>query len=549
MVAYGALLPAGRARHPGARLGQPALLAAARLARRRAGAARGAGGRRGHRGHHLPDRGRAWTPARCTAMVTERSGPTDTSGDLLARLALAGARPAGGDPGRDRGRHAACRPQPAEGITLAPEDQCRGRPIDWTAPGAADRPAGPRLRPAPGAWTTFRGERLKIDSAAWSRTVRSWLAGRAGVDQERSCPGRHRQPRRGARRGQAQGKKPMPAADWARGRISDETAGDCAAAARAPAAAEASRTAARRLAFDALRAVNARRRVRQPRPRPRCSASAGSARARRGARRPSWCTAPAPPGHATTRSSSVPPAAQLELASPAVLDVLRLGAHQLLGHAGADPRRRLRERRTGRGDVGDGSREVGQRRAAPGRRARPDGWLARVAAVRPMIPRTTSRVAHSHPRWIVAGATPRLLPRRRLEPRCWRPTTSSPRSPWWPGPAARGRGAARGRRDRRAALAVRRPVGGNPAASTRSREGRAGVQDEGSQLVALALARRRSRRPGRGWTSAPGPAARPRCSPGWPPGGGGCCSPRRMQPHRARLVAKRAPGQPGRDRG
>ena len=87
VVAYGALLPQRGARHPAARLGQPALLAAARLARRRAGAAR-----------------RSCTATRSPAprtfqleagldtgpvfgVVTEPIRPADTAGDLLGRLA------------------------------------------------------------------------------------------------------------------------------------------------------------------------------------------------------------------------------------------------------------------------------------------------------------------------------------------------------------------------------------------------------------------------------------------------------------------------------
>ena len=56
-----------RARHPAARLGQPALLVPARLARRGPGAARDLGRRRGHRRHHVPHRARRWTPARRSA--------------------------------------------------------------------------------------------------------------------------------------------------------------------------------------------------------------------------------------------------------------------------------------------------------------------------------------------------------------------------------------------------------------------------------------------------------------------------------------------------
>ena len=71
--------------------------------------------------------------------------------------------------------------------------------------------------------------------------------------------------------------------------------------------------------------------------------------------------------------------------------------------------------------------------------------------------------------------------------RCSRPTTSRPRSPWWRGPGAVDR--RRAARHADAVLAVRRGArrrrpGRVPAVA----EGRAGVQDEGSQLVALALA-------------------------------------------------------------
>ena len=67
VVAYGALVPPVGAGDPAPRLGQPALLAAARLARRGPRAARRAPRRRGHRRQRLPAGGRAWTPARSSA--------------------------------------------------------------------------------------------------------------------------------------------------------------------------------------------------------------------------------------------------------------------------------------------------------------------------------------------------------------------------------------------------------------------------------------------------------------------------------------------------
>ena len=56
---------------------------------------------------------------------------------------------------------------------------------------------------------------------------------------------------------------------------------------------------------------------------------------------------------------------------------------------------------------------------------------------------------------------------------------------------------------------------GDPGAVAAVIEGRAGVQDEGSQLVALALTRAAVGRGAMacGWTCVPGQVGRPRCSP------------------------------------
>ncbi|HTF41379.1 MAG TPA: methionyl-tRNA formyltransferase, partial [Propionibacteriaceae bacterium] len=86
--------------------------------------------------------------------------------------------------------------------------------IDWTQPGEVVDRLIRACTPAPGAWTTFRGERFKINSAQLSdfvlpparlaiskRSVRVGTATRAlELDEV-----------------QAQGKRPMAAADWARG--------------------------------------------------------------------------------------------------------------------------------------------------------------------------------------------------------------------------------------------------------------------------------------------------------------------------------------------
>ena len=78
---------------------------------------------------------------------------------------------------------------------------------------------------------------------------------------------------------------------------------------------------------------------------------------------------------------------------------------------------------------------------------------------------------------------------------------------------------------------------GDPAAVTAVAEGRAGVQDEASQLAALALARVGVGGPTTGgWTCAPARAARRACWPGWRPSAGARLVAAELREHRARLV-------------
>jgi len=148
--------------------------------------------------------------------MTETVQPRDTSGDLLARLAVAGAGllVATMD-GLESGTLVA-RPQPAEGVSLAPKITVDDARVDWSLPAhVVDR----RVRgctPDPGAWTTFRGERVKIQLV---EPLAAALAGAPGtlVVSKRDVVVATGS---GAVRltvVQAQGKKPMVAADWARG--------------------------------------------------------------------------------------------------------------------------------------------------------------------------------------------------------------------------------------------------------------------------------------------------------------------------------------------
>ncbi|MFJ2700938.1 methionyl-tRNA formyltransferase [Streptomyces rochei] len=148
--------------------------------------------------------------------VTETVRPTDTSGDLLTRLAFAGAGLlAATMDGIENGSLKAV-PQPEEGVTLAPKITVEDARVDWAAPALRVDRVVRGCTPAPGAWTTFRGERLKLVQAV------------PVPDRTDLAPGQLAAGKTNVYVGtgsyavellwvQPQGKKPMRAADWARG--------------------------------------------------------------------------------------------------------------------------------------------------------------------------------------------------------------------------------------------------------------------------------------------------------------------------------------------
>ncbi|MDH6124865.1 methionyl-tRNA formyltransferase [Kitasatospora sp. GP82] len=150
-------------------------------------------------------------------LLTEEIRPGDTSGVLLERLSHAGARllVATMD-GIEDGTLKAV-PQPAEGITLAPKITVEDARIDWTHPALRIDRLVRGCAPAPGAWTTFRGERLKVSGPVKLLTDAAELApGELAVAKNsvRVGTGSHEIELGEV---QPQGKKPMRAADWARG--------------------------------------------------------------------------------------------------------------------------------------------------------------------------------------------------------------------------------------------------------------------------------------------------------------------------------------------
>ena len=148
--------------------------------------------------------------------VTEPIGPRDTAGDLLGRLAVSGAGLLVATLDGIAAGSLVAEPQPGEGISLAPRIEPADAQVDWTLPAyVIDR----RIRgvtPAPGAWTTWRGERLRLGPVQPLPEVDLVAPGELEVGPEGVLVGTGR----GAvRLGDVRpaGKRMFPAADWLRG--------------------------------------------------------------------------------------------------------------------------------------------------------------------------------------------------------------------------------------------------------------------------------------------------------------------------------------------
>ncbi|MFJ2935851.1 methionyl-tRNA formyltransferase [Streptomyces sp. NPDC087219] len=149
-------------------------------------------------------------------VVTEDIRPTDTSGDLLTRLAFAGAGLlAATMDGIEDGSLQAV-PQPVEGITLAPKIQVEDAHVDFAAPALRVDRVVRGCTPAPGAWTVFRGERLKLIQVTPLPDRTDLAPGQlvSGKNNVYAGTGSYAVELLWV---QPQGKKPMKAADWARG--------------------------------------------------------------------------------------------------------------------------------------------------------------------------------------------------------------------------------------------------------------------------------------------------------------------------------------------
>lgn len=151
-------------------------------------------------------------------LVTERIRATDTSGELLGRLAEGGAGLLLATiDGLEAGSIEA-REQPTDGISLAPKITVEDARIDWTRSALAVDHQVRACTPAPGAWTTLDGDRVKIGPllpADGALAPGELMMGKNTVVVGTGSAA--------LKLGEVQpvGKRPMPAADWARGLRSD----------------------------------------------------------------------------------------------------------------------------------------------------------------------------------------------------------------------------------------------------------------------------------------------------------------------------------------
>ncbi|MGW3241076.1 methionyl-tRNA formyltransferase [Streptomyces sp. NPDC001070] len=149
-------------------------------------------------------------------VVTEDVRPRDTSGDLLTRLSHSGAKLLAATMDGIEDGTLEARPQPAEGVSLAPKITVEDARVDWNAPALRVDRVVRGCTPAPGAWTLFGGERLKIGTVTLLAERTDLAPGELEVTKRAVYVGTGSH---AVELGEVrpQGKKPMPAADWARG--------------------------------------------------------------------------------------------------------------------------------------------------------------------------------------------------------------------------------------------------------------------------------------------------------------------------------------------
>jgi methionyl-tRNA formyltransferase len=149
-------------------------------------------------------------------MVTTEIGARDTAGMLLDRLADDGAGLLLTTLDGIADGSLQPRPQPSDGVSTAGKLTPADARIDWSVPALRVDRVVRACTPAPGAWTTFRGKRLKIAPVDVTDSSNALRPGAIRLDGDAVLVGTASTPvRLGAV--QPEGRAGMPAGAWARG--------------------------------------------------------------------------------------------------------------------------------------------------------------------------------------------------------------------------------------------------------------------------------------------------------------------------------------------
>jgi methionyl-tRNA formyltransferase len=150
-------------------------------------------------------------------VVTETVRPTDTAGDLLERLSISGAALLERTLDGIEDGSLTPVPQPADGVTVAPKVTVEQARVRWELPAHVVERRIRAVTPNPGAWTMIGDLRVKLGPVTVHRAAPNTLPpGAIRVDRDGVRVGTGSEPVLLGRI-QPPGKKPMAAADWARG--------------------------------------------------------------------------------------------------------------------------------------------------------------------------------------------------------------------------------------------------------------------------------------------------------------------------------------------
>ena len=153
-------------------------------------------------------------------VVTETIAPTDTAGDLLGRLAVSGAALLEATIDGIADATLAAKQQPADGVSVAPKITVEQARVRWDLPAHAVDRLIRAVTPNPGAWTMIGDLRVKLGPVTVTDDA-ALPPGQLDVHRNRVLVGTGSAP---VALGivQPPAKKPMAAADWARGARLDE---------------------------------------------------------------------------------------------------------------------------------------------------------------------------------------------------------------------------------------------------------------------------------------------------------------------------------------